>query len=192
MNLHAELLKLLLPPVAYERNGSALSILFAAEASVLDLFEDDLVALIREIDPRTASYLLQDWERIYGLPDECQQAADTIVDRRLRLGAKVAETGGISRDYFLALAKALGYQDVSITSFKPMTCEDSCEGQLLSEMDRFAWRVNMSSQQKVYRQITAESSCEDPIDAYKQGPLECLLTKLQPADGDLLFNYEEI
>lgn len=190
MDKHADLFKLLLPPVAYERTGERLTVLVEAEGAQLDRFAEDVATLPRELDPRSASYLLADWERVYGLPDECRKASDTIVDRRLRLAAKVAETGGISRDYFLSLAAALGYTDVTITSFKPWNCEMSCEAQLLSESDRFAWRVNVPGQQTVYRQFTAESSCEDPIDAYKQGPLECLFIKLQPADGDLIFNYE--
>jgi uncharacterized protein YmfQ (DUF2313 family) len=123
MSKHANLLKLLLPPEAYDKNAPVLSAEIGAEGAELDAFDATVEAILLETDPRTTTFLLPDFERVYGLPDECRADADTIVDRRLRLAAKLAETGGISRQYFLNLAAVLGYQDVSITSFKPMTCE---------------------------------------------------------------------
>ena len=189
MQSHADLLKLLLPPVAYDRTGKRLSAELSAEGAQLDRFAATVEAILAETDPRTASYLLPDWERVYNLPDECSQPAETIIDRRVRLAGKVAETGGISKNYFLALAEALGYQNISITSFKPTTCESSCEAQLMDESFRFLWQVNVPGQQTVHRIAGCESSCEDPLEAYKQGPLECLFNKLQPADAIIQFNY---
>jgi uncharacterized protein YmfQ (DUF2313 family) len=189
MNSHADLLKLLLPPVAYDKAGPVLSAELAAEGRQLDDYQAMVEAILLEGDPRTASALLPDWERVYGLPDECRGVAETIAERRARLAAKVAETGGISKNYFLALASALGYQNVSIDSFKPTSCEASCEAQLFEEPWRFAWRVNLPGQQSVHRYASCDSSCEDPLESYKQGPLECLFNKLNPAEAVVLFNY---
>jgi len=189
MNAHADLLKLLLPPVAYDRTGKQLSDELAAEGAQLDRFAAMVQEILAETDPRTTSYLLADWERVYGLPDECSQPAETIIDRRLRLASKVAETGGISKTYFLQLATALGYQNISITSFKPTSCESPCDAPLMDESFRFLWQVNVPGQQTVHRIAGCDSSCEDPLEAYKQGPLECLFNKLQPAEAIIQFNY---
>jgi len=170
MDSHADLLKLLLPPVAYDKQGAVLSAEITAESVPLDGFAGVVRAILVEIDAHTSTYLLPDFERVYGLPDECQGEAETIDDRRLRLAAKMAETGGISKSYFLAIAAALGYADATITSFKPMTCESPCDAQLTDESWRFAWRVNVPG---------------------LEGPSQCVFNKLSPAESVVMFNYEE-
>jgi uncharacterized protein YmfQ (DUF2313 family) len=190
MSPSANLLKLLLPPVAYDKNGPALSAAIEAEGIELDKFQGTVGAALLEIDARSATYLLPDFERVYGLPDECRGAAETITDRRLRLAAKIAETGGISRSYFQTLAAALGYQNVTITSFKQTTCEAPCDAQLLDESWRFGWRVNLPGQADVHRYASCEAGCGDSLETYKQGPLECLLNKLSPPESVVMFNYE--
>jgi uncharacterized protein YmfQ (DUF2313 family) len=191
MNRHADLLKLLLPPVAYDRRAPRITAEVEAVGARLDAFNAEADSLQREIDPRTASALLPDWERVYGLPDECRGAADMVADRRARLAAKVAETGGLSKSYFIGIATALGYQNVTIDRFRPTTCEASCEAALMDEAWRAAWRINVPGQQDIYRAASCESVCEEPLDAYKQGPLECLIDRLKPADSIALFNYGE-
>ncbi|TCS38471.1 uncharacterized protein YmfQ (DUF2313 family) [Paucimonas lemoignei] len=189
MSRHADLLKLLLPSEAYDKSGAALTADVEGVGNQLDGFQLLVEAILLEIDPRTTSMLLPDWERVYGLPDECRGAVETLADRRNRLAAKVAETGGISKSYFIRLAAALGYPNVTITKFKPTNCEMSCEGAFRDESWRFAWQMNVPGQTDIHTQFSAESSCEEPVDFYKQGPLECLITKLQPAEGIVLFNY---
>jgi uncharacterized protein YmfQ (DUF2313 family) len=189
MSRHADLLKLLLPPVAYDKAAPALSAEIEAEGQRLDEFEDAATALLDEIDPRTTTNLLPEWERVYGLPDECRGAADTVADRRARLAAKVAETGGLSRAYFISIATALGYQGVTIDAFKPTTCEMPCDGAFRDESWRFALRMNVPGQQNVHRYFSAAAGCDEPVDSYKQGPLECLIAKLQAPEVVVLFNY---
>lgn len=188
---HADLLKRLLPPVSYDPTGRGM----AGQAEGVGRALDDVQAIIDELplelEPRTTNYLLTEWERSYGLPDECQVAVETIAERRARLAAKVAETGGISRPYFIGLATALGYQNVTITNFKPATCEMSCEDALRDELSRFVWQMNVPNQQGIHRFLSCDSACDEPIDSYKQGPLECVIGKLQPADAIVIFNYGE-
>jgi len=191
MNRHSDLLKLLLPPVAYDRTDVALTAEVNAIGTQLDVVQTVVTDLLVELDPRTASALLPEWEASYGLPDECYADTDTVADRRLRLAGKVAETGGISKPYFLNLATQLGYHDVSITRFTQTTCEMSCEDALYDGSWLFAWQVNIPGQQTIHQYFGIDSSCEDPLDSYKQGPLECLLLRLNPGDAVVLFNYEE-
>ena len=191
MSGHADLLKLLVPPVAYDRTGIALSAELTAIGNQLDASQTMVDELLIELDPRTASALLPEWEAAYGLPDECYAATDTVTDRRVRLAGKVAEIGGLSKPYFLNLAKQLGYVDVAINQFNPSTCEMACDDALRDESWRFAWEVVIPGQQTIHRVLGADSACDEPLDAYKQGPLECLLLRLNPADAVLLFNYGE-
>lgn len=109
MSQYADLLKALLPPVAYDITGQALSAELEAEGGQLDDFQAVIDDLLLETDPRTTTQLLPDWERVYGLPDVGLTVPQTIEDRRTLLTAKVGATGGLSKPYFKALLERAGY-----------------------------------------------------------------------------------
>lgn len=106
---HANLLKALLPPVAYDRTGAVLNAELIAEGKQLDDYQNKVNALLLEIDPRTTVELLPDWERVYGLPDDGLTVATTIEERQLLLTAKVSAIGGLSKPYFQNLLETAGY-----------------------------------------------------------------------------------
>ena len=57
---------------------------------------------MRELDPRTTTELINRWERLCGLPDECIPAGtQTLRQRQQRLDAKVNPAGGINEDFIL-------------------------------------------------------------------------------------------
>lgn len=60
---------------------------------------------MRELDPRTTTELINRWERLCGLPDECIPAGtQTLRQRQQRLDAKVNLAGGINEDFYLCTA----------------------------------------------------------------------------------------
>lgn len=190
MSAHADLLKLLLPPVAYDRTGVALSAEIAAEGAQLDAFQALMATLLLETDPRTTDVLLPDWERVYGLPDACVGAGSTVEQRRAYLAAKVAETGGIARTYYENLAVVLGYPETTIKGCKPTSCEMSCDSPVRDETWRFAWTVNIPHQTDNHGFFRADSSCTDAVDYYLMGVLECVFMRLKPAHTHVLFTYQ--
>lgn len=190
MSAHADLLKLLLPAVAYDKTGAALSAEILAEGAQLDGFQAVVEALLVETDPRTTNLLLSDWERVYGLPDACGSTGDTIEERRAYLVAKVAETGGLSKRYFDNLAIVIGYVDTTISAFVPTSCESSCETALFDEPWRFAWQVNLPHEGDNYSAFCADSICTDAVDLYMMGVLECVFMRLKPAHTYVLFTYQ--
>jgi uncharacterized protein YmfQ (DUF2313 family) len=190
MSLHANLLKLLLPAFAYDKSGLALSAEIAAEGAQLDAFQAMVDALLLETDPTTTDVLLPDWERVYGLPDACTAAGATVAQRRAYLVAKVAEQGGLSKSYFLNLAVLLGYANTTITTFRPTSCEASCEVPLCDEPWRFAWVVNLPHEGDNHSFFRADSTCTEVVDYYLVGTLECLFMRLKPAHTYVLFTYQ--
>lgn len=195
MNKHAELLKLLLPPVAYDRTGVALSAELEAEGTQLDAFEAFVTALMDEIDPRTTTMLLPDWERVYGLPDGCGAGGDangaSIEQRRAYLVAKIALGGGLSKSYFEQLAVSLGYQDTTIMPCPPITCESSCESAFYDDIWRLVWRVNLPHEGDNYTVFRADSACSEPVDLYMTGLLECTFMRLKAAHTYVIFTYQK-
>lgn len=189
---HCDLLKQLLPAVGYDVTGAAISAEIEAAGAQLDAAQAITEALLIEIDPRTADLMLDDWERVYGLPDGCSYIGDSIEQRRAALLAKVSDSGGLSKRYFLQLAEQLGYRDTSISTFVPSNCEMSCEMALRDERFRFVWTVNLPHQGDNHAISRAGMRCDARIDSYKFGALECQLMRLKPAHTQVVFTYTEV
>jgi uncharacterized protein YmfQ (DUF2313 family) len=147
-------------------------------------------ALIEEADPRTAIELLPDWERLFGLPDECYPESSTIAARRGRLLQKIAFQGGQSPQFFIDLLAALGYQGVTITEFKPFKANSKCNAALNQGGWRFAWRVNVPSTSTAKR-FNAVSRCNEPLTAFGDPGLACVLARYKPAHTILFIAYGE-
>ncbi len=66
--------------------------------------------LLEEMDPRTATETIEDWERILSLPDDrVLEIPATIEARRVAVTQKFVSLGGQSAAFFTALALACGY-----------------------------------------------------------------------------------
>ena len=75
------------------------------DGRVADLIE-------READPQKTVELLPEWERAFGLPEECFPEATTIGERQKMLVTKMTWQGGQSRQYFIDLMAWLGFRIV--------------------------------------------------------------------------------
>ncbi|WP_137585978.1 putative phage tail protein, partial [Escherichia coli] len=83
---YIRLLSALLPPgPAWSARDPAI----AGAAPSLTRVHQRADALMRELDPRTTTELINRWERLCGLPDECIPAGtQTLRQRQQRLDAK--------------------------------------------------------------------------------------------------------
>lgn len=185
---HAELLKLLLPPESYDPAGPVLNVELAAAGATLDEVQARVADSLREADPRSVSETLTDWERVYGLPDPCVPLGQTFAQRVSALVAKVLEIGGLTRDYYIAQAASLGYPGASIEEFGPMTCNDECDDAVYSEAWRFVWRLNVP-QAVTITNFDSNSPCADPLRAWGNAALECVMARIKPAHTLVLIGY---
>ncbi len=190
---HNDLLKLLLPPSSYDVTGPALSAELAAEGLALDRAQFSADQLLLELDPRTASLTLTDWERVYGLPDDCVAAASavdgttpSIAERRAALYALVNMRGGQSPAFFIGLAAALGYT-ITITEYTPHTTEDNSEHPVYDERYRFVWGVNAALYN--LRELTTEDDTEMATAVWGNQLLECRIKRFKPAHTYVIFSY---
>jgi uncharacterized protein YmfQ (DUF2313 family) len=141
----------------------------------------------READPSQAFDLLPDWERAFGLPDPCVGEGQTMQDRRAALLARIASGGGQSRAYFIAVAAALGY-DVTIEEFRPFVAGDRAGDPCRDSSWRFTWLVRApAATVTVFR--AGQSAAGEPLRAWGNARLECVLGRLRPAHSNLLFGY---
>lgn len=186
--MHAELLALLLPPVSYQPDQPRLAALLAADGAQLDQVMLLASRVLESMTPATCPVaMLPDWEQVYGLPDPCAQWMDqSITQRRQRVMAKELETGGLSRAYYIGIARQLGYT-IQIEELQQHHCEMPCEAPVNDWPWDYVWRV-------VAPAVTAtDASCEDgsetPIRYWGNSLLECVLRPLRPAHTLLQFAY---
>lgn len=71
-----------------------------------------------ESDPRLTIELLPDWERNWGLPDECYSEPLTIDERQRALVQRMTIQGAQSREFFIEVAAYIGYS-ITITEYRP-------------------------------------------------------------------------
>ncbi len=185
---HADLLKTLLPPVSYDLAGPEISAQLDAEGSALDDAWATALRVLAAITPDGDAQLLPDWERVYGLPDACLADVESSVSSRIAAVIdKIRRGGGLSRQFFIDLAAALGYA-ITITEFSPHTVISPVTYPLYDIDSQYYWQVTMSSATPP-RLRTVIDSVTTPFVVYQTGLLECLLQKLKPAHTELQFVY---
>lgn len=114
---YAEQLQALLPPGAAFAGGDgsdlhALLAGLAQELERVDVRGDDLLA---QVFPDTTTELLEEWERVCGLPDECMTGlAQTDAERQAAVVARLTQNDTPTVAFLVAAAAALGY-DITIT-----------------------------------------------------------------------------
>jgi len=129
--------------------------------------------LLKEMDPRTVTEMISDWETTYGLPDPCTGPLETLAERRAALAAKVSAIGQASPAYFITLAASIGYT---------VTIDENVDG------DQFKWRVNANS--VTVRSFRAgQGRAGERLRTWGNQLLECVITKYCPAHTQVVFGY---
>ncbi|OFC63180.1 YmfQ family protein [Candidatus Erwinia dacicola] len=182
-----ELLYLL--PDGYARDGKRLNAELQAEGNMLASVERSAQDVLNGVTPFTAVALLSYWERVLGLS---VSNGMTIQARRQQIMAKLVETGGLSRSYFIRLAKSLGY-DVTIDEPEPFRCgRNRCGDRLWIPEIVWVWIVNIQDGQvPVYRFRCGSSATGERLMSFGQNMLESIFRDLKPAHTQVVFNYVE-
>ncbi|WP_370556459.1 YmfQ family protein [Edwardsiella tarda] len=187
---YVSLLSALLPP-GPAWNGSDPAILGAAPSLMrVHRRADDLML---EIDQRTTSELINRWERLCGLPDECIPAGtQTLRQRQQRLDAKVNLPGGINEAFYLSQLAALGKPDATITRYDKSTfkCTSTCTDAVNSTEWRYYWQVNMPAHTDA-TWMTCNDPCDSSLRVWGDAVVECVLNKLCPSHTYVIFKYPE-
>jgi uncharacterized protein YmfQ (DUF2313 family) len=160
--------------------------------------------LERESDPRTTIDLMPEWERAFGLPDKCLAEPLTIGDRRAALLTRITMMGGQSREFFIALAGAIGYT-IYITEYRPFMVGIDRVGDNrdfnTGEPDyffgppenRFYWTVHVGGARLTWFRVTASETGIDPhLRIGLATDLECLLRRYKPAHTEIIFDYSSL
>jgi uncharacterized protein YmfQ (DUF2313 family) len=204
----------LLPPgIAWPREPD--SALMRTMAGLAEEFARVLARdcdLLTESYPGTATETITDWERICGLPDECNGPLETLQERRAAVLAKLAMRGGQSREYYIEGAAALGFE-IAIKEFRPLIVDegragDAChyqsEGRIYDtnqitgpfpptdERDKdwwFWWEIQTTEDLKmVYMRVEA-SEAGDALRTWGNSMLTCWVDENKPAHTEVMFSF---
>ncbi len=168
-------LQALLPPgAAWTRQTDAtLTKLLQGLADELARVDARCEQLVKEMDPRTVSEMISEWESDYGLPDSCTGQLATLAERRAVLAARVSAIGAASPAYFIALAASIGYT---------VTIDENVDS------DQYKWRVN-SSAVTVRSFRAGQGRAGERLRTWGNTLLECIITKYSPAHTQVVFGY---
>jgi len=163
--------------------------------------------LEQESDPRRTLELLPDWERNWGLPEECYEEPQTIADRQIALKNKITMLGAQSRQYFIGLAASIGYT-ITISEYAPFMVGVSNVGDtrplpldpdpMVGEYRwyiggpemRFYWTVHVGAARlSWFRAASGQTGVDPHLRIGLADDLECLLNKYKPAHTKIVFNY---
>ncbi|MEW6562704.1 MAG: putative phage tail protein [Pseudomonadota bacterium] len=164
---HTHILSLLLPS-PYDATARILSAELNAEGNALDAASSSADSLLSECDPRIATQLLSDWERVFG-----NSISASVDQRRAYVAGRVAETGGQSKTYFTDVARNMGYV-ITIDEFIPCNIMHDVMYPLCLEEFRFVWRINAHA--------TATAAWVNDFEA--------AMLKDSPAHTKLIFTYQ--
>lgn len=168
---------------------STQSRVLAALAWTYQRSDASALSLLSGAFPPTALALLPEWEATMGLPDDCSIGeVQTIQKRRNAVVAKLIGQGNLSKDYYIQVAKALGY-DITITEFRQSRCGFSVCGEALNGEDwPWTWRINAG--ETTYVQASCgQTYCGEPLSTWGNKVLECTLARIAPPFTILLFSY---
>ncbi len=190
------------------KNQPELAKLLEATAVEFCRVDDRSQAALREVDPRITLELLDDWERLLALPDECTPDDINDIERRTQILQKYTNVGGISATFYEFLTAQLGFPS-TVTNFVPFqvgrarvgdplsndfsvpfTVGGSVVGEpLLNEGWMFYFNVEMP--------ITAAEVFEvgdtvgTPLREFSNSLIECTIRRLKPAHAGVTFTFKE-
>lgn len=147
--------------------------------------------LIREVDPTSTFELLEDWERLLGLPDSCDPEEDkTLEERRRRVLQVLTTQGGQNEQFYKELAANFGF-DVDVISAEdqpPFTAGSRAGDRLTNGTWRYAFVIKAPAEFLITFKA-GQGTAGQPLVKIGNDTLQCLMEKHKPAHTIVLFSF---
>ncbi len=182
-----DLLKALLPPVAYDPQAPNLTAELQAEATALDEAYQNAQIILQNLVPNSGP-LLEDWERVYGTPSPCSSAIGVTRNQRVDLvKAKINGGGTMTKQKVIDIAELIGYT-ITIQEHNARRMRDAMGETFGGTEWNFTWDVITQNNTITSRRF--RDAMGEPFRKWGNALLECVLTPLAPAGTVLRFIYE--
>lgn len=179
--------------------------LLESKAGELSRVETRVKDLLKEADPRQTFELIDDWERLLGLPDVCTPDDLTLEERQEQILQKLTNVGGLSKTFYEFIGQQLGFDitvenrinflagrgragDLLSNYFNRHFVAGSKAGEFLTEIGwRFYFNVQMPiTASEVFR---AGDVAGTPLRTFSNALVECTIKKLKPAHAGVTFTF---
>lgn len=180
--------------------GSVLASLVDALAVEPARLEERGEDFLDEMDPRTTFEMLDNWERLLALPDECTPPGEaTLYERRVRVLQKLTTGGGQSKAFFKLIAEQLGYDAdiIDVQNFQAFRVGTARVGDRLTNGTTeneggWAYTFLISAPAELVRYFrVGQSTVGQRLVLFENDTLECVIRKFAPAHVTVLFAYGE-
>lgn len=150
-------------------------------------FRDKVDEIYDEYDINQTTLLIEEWEKVVGIPDDCFDNTGTLEERRTNVLLKLAGTNVTTAKQFEDLAAILGFTVTVETGVETSTLPLVLPFILLEEAEAPFVIV-----------VTLDASLEPsglpltlPFTLSEQAPeiLQCFFNKLKPANTVVIFRY---
>lgn len=165
--------------------------------------EERAIDFLNELDPNQTFEMLDNWERLLKIPDECTPEGDqSLYQRRLRILQKLTTGGGQSRAFFQLIAQQLGYDTdiIDVVNFQDFRAGKGRAGERISNSTTpgggtsstgWAYTFAVKAPASLARQFRAgQGVAGDRLQLVENQTLECVVKKFAPAHVSVLFFYE--
>ena len=176
----AQLQALLPPGDALTRELEAdLSLLLLALADEFARVDARAQALIVEIDPRSTTELIAEWEQVTGLPD-CAPIGPTLGARRVDVVHRLTVIASMTPQFLIAELAHLGFT-IAITEFEAFEVGFSQVGEeLITEAGW--WFIDIETDElAIFEAELGAFTVGEPLGAIVNDTIECHLDRLKPA-----------
>lgn len=143
--------------------------------------------LLTDAFPASTTELLEEWQESVGLPDPCAGDNPTLAQQRSQIVARLTDSGGSSRQYFISFAAALGYT-ITIDEFTPSRFGRKFGGKFGGDDWASAWQVNMPT--FTITNLKFGDLFGKSFASWGDTVLQCELERIKPAHTVLIFNYQ--
>lgn len=154
--------------------GSLLAAILMPAATLISEIEAAAEAAMDEIDPRSATHCLPDFERVLGPSCGGEPSALPLADRRRLAHQRWTARGGQSIAYYTSVASKLGVK-INIREFWPTRANVAHAGhRLRPEGVQFVWQVMVPAGTPAAMALT----------------LDCELRRIAPAHTTIVITFE--
>lgn len=177
------------PHCAQNAPVSLFETLFKPLSAGLQLVETTAAAMMDEIDPRTATLLLPDFERVLG-PDPCGRDPSlmSLAQRRQLAHQRWTARGGASIPYFVDLAAKRGVTIKIVENRVTVTDVAQAGDELIESPEQFAWTIELALLGEGVARVD-EAQCGDLLLDITLSDVECDIRRAKPAHTDVAFRY---
>ena len=156
-----------------------------AKATMQATTHNRAVDVLDEADPRTASEMFEDWERVLGLPDACVNAEQTIDERRAAILTKLNARGGQTPAYYSTLLTVAGFPN-KVVEFMPFRAGRNVAGDKVGEAN--TWGIELEEQTIVYF-LAGSGKAGQKLQSQSNEKVECLIESHKPAHTKVNYLY---